>query len=148
LLQLGDDLQDVHDDLRRASLTLFTQAVAKGEQLDDLVLQLLSYCEQVADRMNRLPHGSQRLKSLLRMSWRSLILAAVADAHEFFSPEFVSRAERCSPFRFEFLRERRTRLADSSGLYPALFDLFVEPYASDWTRATVQANRPLLQPLL
>jgi hypothetical protein len=148
LLQLGDDLQDVHDDLRRASLTLFTQAVAKGEQLDDLVLQLLSYCEQVADRMNRLPHGSQRLKKLLRMSWRSLILAAVADAHEFFSPEFVSRAERCSPFRFEFLRERRTRLADSSGLYPALFDLFVEPYASDWTRATVQANRPLLQPLL
>jgi hypothetical protein len=138
----------VGEDLGCASLTLFTQAVARGERLDRLVLQLLSYCEQVAARMNRLPHGSACLKALLHMSWRSLILAAVADAHQFFSPEFQARAEGCSPFRFGFLRERRTRLADSRGLYSVLFDFFVEPRPRSLTRATVQASRLALHPVV
>lgn len=146
LLQLGDDLQDVREDLGRSSLTLFTQAVANEETLDNLVLQLLRFCEQVAARMNRMPHGSASLKTLLNLSWRSLILGAVADAHHFFSPEFLARAEACSPFRFGFLRERSTRLADSRGLYSALFDFFVEPSPLQLTRATMQASRLALHP--
>jgi hypothetical protein len=61
------------------------------------------------------------------MSWRSLILMAVADAHEFFSPEFLAEMEQSFPFRFEFLRARRERLAGSRGLYANLFDAFLEP---------------------
>jgi hypothetical protein len=34
------------------------------------------------------------LKDLLRMSWRSLIVGAVGDSHEFFTPEFVAQTER------------------------------------------------------
>jgi len=60
------------------------------------------------------------------MSWRSLIIGAVAESHEFFSPGFVAEAERCSPFRFEFLRARRDRLASRQGLYSSLFDAFLE----------------------
>jgi hypothetical protein len=126
LLQLGDDLQDVREDLRRGSHTLFTRAAMRGEPLDPIVLRLLSFCGRVAARMHRLPNGSQRLKNLLEMSWRSLIVGAIADAHEFFSPEFLVRAEGCSPFRFEFLRARRKRLLSKQGLYSVLFDLFVE----------------------
>ena len=40
------------------------------------------------------------------MSWRSLIIGAVANSHEFFSPAFLEEAERWSPFRFAFLRAR------------------------------------------
>jgi hypothetical protein len=125
LLQLGDDLQDVHDDLARGSSTLFTRAVARGQPLDRLTLQLLGFCECVAARMGPLP-GSRLLKDLLWMSWRSLILAAIADAHEFFSPDFLLEAERCSPFRLEFQRSRRMQLNSRQGLYGTLFDLFVE----------------------
>ncbi len=127
LLQLGDDLQDVHEDLQRGSLTLFSGAAARGERLDDLVCQLLHFSGRVADRMYQLPDGDAVLKDLLRMSWRSLILMAIAYSHEFFTPQFLREAECCSPFRFAFLRERRDLLAGRKGLYAKLFGAFLEP---------------------
>jgi hypothetical protein len=126
LLQLGDDLQDVREDLRRGSVTLFSRAAALGKPLDGLAIQLLNFSEQVGDRMDLLPNGTKLLKDLLRMSWRSLIIRAVADSHEFFSPGFLGEAERSSPFRFEFLRARNERLTTRHGLYAMLFDAFLE----------------------
>lgn len=131
LLQLGDDLQDVREDLRRGSVTLFTRAAVLGRPLDGLVVQLLNFSEQVGARMDSLPHGSEMLKKLLRMSWRSLIIGAVANSHEFFSPGFLCEAERWSPFRFEFLRLRNQRLTSRQGLYRTLFEAFLEARGSD-----------------
>ncbi|MGO9940425.1 MAG: hypothetical protein ACLPH3_22385 [Terracidiphilus sp.] len=141
LLQLGDDLQDVRDDLRSGSITLFTRAVMRGVPLDHVVLQLLHFCERIAARMRRLPNGALRLKELLQMSWRSLIIAAVADAHQFFSPRFLIHAEGCSPFRFEFLRAGRKRLASRQGLYSVLFDLFVETPSPEVPDSPKRHNR-------
>ncbi len=126
LLQLGDDLQDVREDLGRGSDTLFSRAVIAGVPLDELTEQLLSFSELVSERMDGLAHGSAELKGLLRMSWRQLIVGAVADSHEFFSAGFVAEIERSSPFRFEFLRSRRKRLASREGLYGKLFEAFLE----------------------
>jgi hypothetical protein len=126
LLQLGDDLQDVGEDLRRGSVTLFTRAAAQGEPLDSLILQLLNFSQCVADSMDRLPNGTGLLKGLLRMSWRSLILMAVADAQAFFSPAFLAELEPFSPFRFDFLRERNEKMAGRQALYSILFDAFLE----------------------
>lgn len=126
LLQLGDDLQDVHEDMQRGSDTLFSRAATLGIPLDRLVVQLLNFSEQVGARMDRLPNGSKELKELLRMSWRSLIIGAIADSREFFSPGFVNAAELCSPFGFEFLRAQRARLSSRHGLYSILFDAFLE----------------------
>jgi hypothetical protein len=81
--------------------------------------------------MDELPHGSAMLKDLLRMSWRSLIVGAVADSYEFFSKEFLAEMERSSAFRFEFLRARRKRLASREGLYAVLFDAFLEAPEDD-----------------
>ena len=126
LLQLGDDLQDVHEDLQRGSVTLFSRTAAEGQPLDALVLQLLNFSNRVGARMDRLPHGSPMLKNLLKMSWRSLIVGAVANSHQFFSPAFLREAEQISPFRFEFLRARRERLTSREGLYATLFEAFLE----------------------
>jgi len=126
LLQLGDDLQDVREDIERNAATLFTRAVSLGQPLDSLVIQLLHFSDVVASRMDSLPHGSPVLKNLLRMSWRSLILMAVAWAHEFFTPDFLAEAESRSPFRFGFLRTRRGRLIGHQGLCTALFNNFTE----------------------
>jgi hypothetical protein len=131
LLQLGDDLQDTRDDMDRGSVTLFTREVARGKTLDRLVVQLLTFSERVAARMDRLPSGTPVLKALLRTSWRSLIVNAVADSRELFSPGFVAEAERSSPFRFEFLRARRERLTSHQGLYATLFNAFLEGRTSD-----------------
>lgn len=126
VLQLGDDLQDVREDLRCGSKTLFSTAVARGEPLDELVVQLLRFSEQTAARMDALPNGTSMYKGLLRTSWRSLILMAAADAHEFFTAEFLAQMERFSPFRFGFLRARHKRLAGRQGLYAMLFESFAD----------------------
>jgi hypothetical protein len=107
LLQLGDDLQDVGEDLRHGAATLFTQAARRGERLDGLVMQLLNLSDRVAGRMEGMPGGTAALKELLRMSWRNLILMAVAGAREFFSRGLLAELEESSPFRFDFLRSRQ-----------------------------------------
>jgi hypothetical protein len=127
LLQLGDDLQDVREDARRGSVTLFSSAAAAGTPLDGLATRLLNFSDRVSDKMDRMPNGTVVLKGLLRMSWRSLIVMAMADSREFFTASFLAHAERHSPFRFEFLRARRDRLAGRRGLFATLFEAFLEP---------------------
>ena len=126
LLQLGDDLQDVREDLERGSVSLFSRAVAKGEALDELVTQLLNLSDRVTARMERMPHGAEALRVLLRMSWRNLILMAVAGGREFYSREFLKALETNSPFRFGFLRKRAGKLAGRQGLYEVLIEAFLE----------------------
>lgn len=126
LLQLGDDLQDVKEDLARASDTLFTRAVRAGQSLDVPVAKLLNFSGLVAARMHALPHGTATHKALLAMSWRSLILMAVAQAHEFFTPSFLAELEPRSPFGFSFLRSRREKLEGRSGLFTWLFELLLK----------------------
>ena len=131
LLQLGDDLQDVREDWLRGSNTLFTRAVAQGIPLDALVRQLLNFSEQVAAGMESLPNGTRSLKDLMRMSWQSLIVGAVAESHQLFTPAFLDEAERSSPFRFDFLRKRRARFTSRQGLFASLFDAFLEGEESE-----------------
>lgn len=133
LLQLGDDLQDVQEDLKQGSATLFTRAAKAGIPLDGLVRQLLDFSTQVADQVDALPHGDAPLKRLLRMSWRSLIVMAVARSHRFFTPAFLADVEPTSPFRFEFLRARHKRLSGRSGLYRMLFESFLQSAYADLT---------------
>jgi hypothetical protein len=125
LLQLGDDLQDVHEDLERGSATLFTRAVHRRQPLDNLALQLLNLGDAVAGLMDALPHGAATHKALLRMSWRTLVLMAVAQAQPYFSPALVTHLEPCSPFRFGFLRARRKKLEGRSGLFQRLFQILL-----------------------
>jgi hypothetical protein len=139
LLQLGDDLQDVREDLLRGSTTLFSRTATAGTPLDSLAAQLLSFSDAVADRMDALPHGNPMLKELLRMSWRSLIVGGIADSHQFFTPGFLAGMERTSPFRFAFLRARRELLASREGLYTTLFHAFLEHPEDDDTGTPLPA---------
>ena len=131
LLQLGDDLQDICEDMRRGSATLFSRGAASGKPLDELAIQLLSFSETVGTRMDRLPNGTKVLKELLKKSWRSLIIGAVANSQDFFSAAFLTEAERYSPFRFGFLLARQKRLVRRQGLYAMLFEAFLEAGEGD-----------------
>ena len=128
LLQLGDDLQDLRDDLRRESATLFTRAVRRGEPLDALVGQLLAFSSRVAARLDSLPRVTPTLRTLLPVSWRSLIVEAVADAPQFFTRPFLRELEPTSPFRLKFLEKRHKQLGRRRGLYESVFDTLVESH--------------------
>lgn len=137
VLQLGDDLQDVGEDLRRGSQTLFTRALRSGRPLDSLAAQLLSFSDRVAIRMNQFPYGTATLKNLLRVSWRSIVLAALAGATEFFSPSFLDEVQCSSPFRFEFLRSRNKRLVRRNGVYAKLFNAILEETETNSTAVSI-----------
>jgi hypothetical protein len=126
LLQLGDDLQDAREDLRNGSATLITRAVAQGEPLDAIARQLLNFSERVGAEMDEFAHGSPALKNLLRTSWRSLIVAAIANAREFFTPEFVRELESTAQFGFNFLAKRHKHVSRRRGLYANVFDILSE----------------------
>jgi hypothetical protein len=87
---------------------------------------LLNFSECVGAEMNRFPNGSATLKDLLRTSWRSLIVGAVANAREFFSPGFLAEMESSSPFRFGFLDARRRKVTSRNGMYQAVFNTLIE----------------------
>jgi len=140
LLQLGDDLQDLREDMQRGSATLFSRAAEAGRPLDALAMQLLIFSDRVGALMDSLPHGTETLKKLLKMSWRSLIIGAVAKSHEFFTAEFLRVAESSSPFRFEFLRSRNKRLSSRQGLYATLFDAFLEERYGDASDLTLPSH--------
>jgi len=149
LLQLGDDLQDVQEDLTNGAATLFSQAARNGIALDSLVRQLLAFSERVADEAERLPDGGPALKRLLRGSWRSLILMAVARSYRFFSPASLAELEPLSPFRFGFQRKRHKQLAGRRGLYQVLFEAFLAsdvvlpdlPCPEEWLQYAMETGR-------
>ena len=140
MLQLGDDLQDVREDLERGSDTLFTRAIRNGRPIDSLVEQLLNFAGRAAALMDALPQGSATHKDLLRMSWRSLILMAVAQAHAYCTPAFLARVEPWSPFRFAFLRKRRDKLQGERGLLERLFEIVMNSKGHQATPFAVPEN--------
>jgi hypothetical protein len=148
LLQLGDDLQDIQEDLRRGSATLFTRAATERIPLDSLVTQLLNFSECVGAELDRFPNGPSTLKALLRMSWRSLIVAAVANAPGFFSPAFLRELERSSPFGFAFLQARHKKLASRTGLYAAVFSTLIETPETGERAVGGLTLSPAAQPVL
>ena len=126
LLQLGDDLQDVREDLRNGSATLFTRAIAQGQPLDTLVSQLINFSHRIGVEMDEFPNGSPALKDLLRTSWRSLIVGAIANARPFFTRSFLGHIETTSQFRFGFLARRHKRVNRRAGLYSNVFEIMCE----------------------
>jgi hypothetical protein len=75
---------------------------------------------------------------------------AVARSHRLFSRSFLAECEPASPFRFEFLRARRKKLAGRRGLYKILFESFLEsdeadlsnlPQPEDWLAYALDPNR-------
>lgn len=131
LLQLADDLQDIREDLRCGSATLFTLAISQDKLLDSLVAQLLNFSEHVGAELDDFPGGTAIHKDLLRMSWRSIIVAAVAKVPEYFTGAFLRELESTSPFRFAFLRERCEHLAGRRGLYTRTFSALVDEPRDD-----------------
>lgn len=125
VLQLSDDLQDVGQDGRRGSLTLFSQA-GKCEPRDRLTNRLLDFARTVMGGIARLPNGSESLQQLLTKSSRTLVIRGAASAPELYSRAYLSQIESYSPFRFAFLRNREQRFFRKRRSYARMFDLLLE----------------------
>jgi hypothetical protein len=78
------------------------------------------------------------------MSWRSLIVEAVADSREFFTRRFLNDLEPTSPFRLRFLRRRHQRLTRRRGMYESLFDVLIESHDDEPARVPLPECRSVV----
>jgi hypothetical protein len=125
LLQLADDLQDIREDAADGAATIFTEGAQAGP-LDEMTSRTLRFGEHVMRRLDEVAvAGSEVVEELLRLSSRSILIRSAGHAGEWYTPEYLARLERYSPFRFAYLRHRRERLARRSGLLLKMFDAFL-----------------------
>ena len=116
LLQLGDDLQDVAEDLSRGTATLFSESAGR-EPLDDLTNRVFQFSGHVFAGLRAFEKpGLGPLKQLIRRSATILLTTAAGGAARFYTSGYLRDLERHSPLRFGFLREQRERFFGGGGL--------------------------------
>lgn len=125
LLQLADDIQDVHRDCERGLLTVFSRASEEGG-LDEPTNRTLQFAGRVMAQLQAFPsRGSSALKEMIMSSSYSLLIRSAGEAGELYSRGYLDRLERHSPFRFNFWRERRAQFARRGSLLKKLFEAFL-----------------------
>jgi hypothetical protein len=121
VLQLGDDLQDLHTDGKRHSLTLFTHT-STCEPLDRITSQTFHFSRTVMTKFAPLSTCPRTLKELLARSSSLLLIRSAAAAPEHYTPPYLSALQNHSPFSFEFLQSRERRAARRRRRYSRLFE--------------------------
>lgn len=116
LLQFGDDLQDVLEDLAGGTATLFSESAGR-QPLDRLTNRVFEFGECVFARMRsfRAP-GTGPVKQFIRNNAVTLLITAAGAAHRLHSSSYIQALERHSPFRFGFVREHREHFFGAAGL--------------------------------
>jgi hypothetical protein len=125
LLQLVDDLQDLRQDRRDGSLTIFTQAAGHG-YLDGLTTHTLNFGHMVMRRMDQMPVRCQPLKEMIQKSYMSLLIWSAAECAELYTRDHLAELESHSPFRFATITARRKQLSKLTGPLTRLFEAFLE----------------------
>jgi hypothetical protein len=123
LLQLSDDLQDLREDYRAGSVTVFSKALSNRESLEFLTNRTFHFSEKVLGAAENLTGGSGILKQLLTASSRSLLIRSVACVAEYYTDGYARELESYSPFRFGFLRDRERRLSKRQKMMGQLFEM-------------------------
>ncbi|HUJ29644.1 MAG TPA: hypothetical protein VLY23_00055 [Candidatus Acidoferrum sp.] len=143
LLQLADDLQDLQQDLRERTLTIFTQALAAAPEaapvagrLDKLTAHTFNFGHRVMRQLDRMPSNlsaldgaaarHRSLAEMIRMSCSLLLIWSAGESAALYTPGYIAALETHSPFRFAPLAERRKKLARWTAPLGRLFDAFLE----------------------
>jgi len=125
LLQLGDDLQDLHDDRKRGSQTVFTRAESECGSLETATNRVFNFHERVLHDMRATTKSPGILMRLLAQSAQSLLVRSAVYAGELYSPKYQAELEKHSPYRLVFLRSRERRFGRQSAAYLKLFERFL-----------------------
>ena len=110
LLQLVDDLRDVDEDRSNAHSTPFLRITERGN-LDSAARRLLSFVKHCAGQLSNLNrHNAHQIKEMVEQSCSFLILEAAARHCEFYSGQFLQKAECWMPLRAAFLKEMHNEI--------------------------------------
>ncbi|CAF1035345.1 unnamed protein product [Didymodactylos carnosus] len=118
-LQLLDDLQDLHEDMKNNHRTIFTQSLVEGKTLDEPTARLIQYCycapadEKFSDDKRTASENQSGITfahyiriSMMRFSI-VLILEAASRLEKYYSKEIYSELSKLSPIPFDQLKTIR-----------------------------------------
>ena len=121
-LQLGDDLQDLDDNLAGELLTIFSHT-ARHWPLDRLTTRLFHFGQKVMAGLGSFDAaGLEPLKTLMQVATRLLLLEAAGHARHFYSRAYIRDLETHSPVRLAYLETLRRRLDRRQALWPSLLE--------------------------
>ncbi|MBE3089103.1 MAG: class 1 isoprenoid biosynthesis enzyme [Actinobacteria bacterium] len=116
-LQMVDDIQDVNKDSKAGLLTPFSQA-SQQTSLDELTNRTFNFGVRIMDQINCFKGSNlDSLKSLMEKSIKILLIESVGLNNEFYRRSYTQKIEEYSPFRFSYLKKRRSRLSTNQGLF-------------------------------
>jgi hypothetical protein len=106
-LQLLDDLQDVGDDRQAGHVTIFSLTAA-GWPLDRITSRLYHFIGRVLHESPRFVSPRyDDLKDLIRRNCTFLLLGAIAEHSDLFTPRFLGELETRCAFNFSSMRTLR-----------------------------------------
>ena len=110
LLQFVDDIQDIKEDIDGQLVTMFTSA-SKTSRLEEFTNRSLSFTSAVLSDLTCF--SSSEIPSIQRLMTKSvniMVNEAVGLNDSCFSPEYVLRFEKFSPFSYSFIKKRRSNI--------------------------------------
>lgn len=110
LLQLGDDLQDIKDDLKNNHTTIMSQLAGKY-YLDAIVNKLINLTIKVVDDAECFVcKNANELKELIKNNCIYMILFASVDNKEYFSQEYLECVKNYLPFTIGFCEKLKENI--------------------------------------
>lgn len=110
LLQLGDDLQDIKDDLKNNHITIMSQLAGKY-YLDTIVNKLINLTIKVVDDAACFVcKNANELKELIKNNCIYMILFAIVDNKEYFTQEYLESIKSYLPFTIEFCEKLKENI--------------------------------------
>lgn len=111
LLQLGDDLQDIKDDLKNDHITIMSQLAGKY-YLDAIVNKLINLTIKVVDDAECFVcKNTNELKELIKNNCIYMILFAIIDNKEYFTQEYLENIKNYLPFTIEFCEKLKVDIS-------------------------------------
>lgn len=109
-LQFVDDLQDVREDMEGSLTTFFTRSALKGSLEIDFN-RTIHFTNRVLDELSCFSaNNTESMKQMMLKSTSYLLVEAVALNHDKYIGAYLNKMEAYSPFGFEFIRLRRSKM--------------------------------------
>jgi hypothetical protein len=125
-LQFVDDIQDINEDMDDHVRTLFTYA-AERHQLDEYTNKTIAFSTSVmADLSCFSIENLDHMRGLMTKSVNFLLTEAVGLNEQWFSKSYVENVECYSPFRFSFVRKRKSKLESNRISLIKRMEVFVD----------------------
>jgi hypothetical protein len=124
-LQFVDDIQDIQEDIDGKLETLFTRASHTG-RLEEYTNRTLSFSNTVMNNLDCFKSDVLiSMQGLMSKSINFMVNEAVGMNDICFNSNYVSEFERFSPFRYSFVKKRRSNLEPSRISLMKKIEMFV-----------------------